>query len=694
MATDISSYCLTQECVQAASRILSFLSPNYENIDPCEEFDQYVCGGFPSLIPDKDNYAPYDVAADSNKYLLKSIMDGSYPATSESSSDGESIFEKLQQSYLACMDVDGVSAGASYTVEIYDQITSVFPVDDADFDSNTTMTTDDYGSLAELQAYLTTVGISVLGTFDTVPRPDNPDIFVPYVNAVNLTKALSLPNVTQLATVLEEVYPIDAAKTAAPQLAQGILNLYNQLTTVFASASGVDVNMTLNDAASVASVLSINKVFSDLAPSDYEFGEVFINSPDYFSNASDILANTPKAVIQASILITAATNLARIVTIDPADPNRWVDVCFPYIDATLPWIASKFYLDAVYNESIVQYVEDVVDDLRDTFIDRLDDVTWMTNATRELAKEKARAIKKNIGYPVENPNARNATSLSLFYDDITIGPSHFNNTLSYRHWLAARTWAKLSAPTTAGAGAAASDEWPDDDHAYLVNAAYRATGNEIYFPAAILRLPFFSPSLPAYLVYGAFGSVSGHEITHGFDNSGRFFDAEGRRGLVSEQWDNETLSGFVERAGCFVEQYGNFTLTADAPVAGVPVVDPSTNETLHLDGANTLNENIADAGGVATSWAAWSRSRSRNNDSDSSSNLLLPGLDGFTPEQLFFVAFGQFFCHRDDAAGLVNDVATDVHAPGSARIRGMMQNARGFREAFSCAVKDPVCELW
>lgn len=303
----------------------------------------------------------------------------------------------------------------------------------------------------------------------------------------------------------------------------------------------------------------------------------------------------------------------------------------------------------------------------------------MTDTSRAAAKEKVEKIRQNIAYPTDYPDAVNATDVAAFYKNFVVGTSHLNNTLSWRQWDSARQWSLLTTPEF---------EWPASDHTYLVNAAYSPPDNSMYFPAGILRFPLFTPTLPSYIVYGAFGSVSGHELTHGFDNTGRKYDDVGA--LSPAQWDNETVTQFTERTKCFTSQYSNMSVYADYPVPGGLVWDSKTNGTLKVDGAKTLNENLADAGGVATAWAAWSARK----DAEPEKNLLLPGLEHLTPDQLFFIAFGQFFCHRYVDADLLDQVATDEHAPNMARNRGIMENSRGFRETFQCKNVEPVCELW
>lgn len=249
--------------------------------------------------------------------------------------------------------------------------------------------------------------------------------------------------------------------------------------------------------------------------------------------------------------------------------------------------------------------------------------------------------------------------------------------MSYAQWFSRRTWQNLVDPLKG---------WLLSDAPVLVvNAEYVSINNAIYFPAGILRSPFFSSQVPQYLSYGAFGTISGHELTHGFDASGRNYDAHGL--YNTSQFDNDTTAAFDERKACFVEQFGQFDLHEDWPVQGTLAVDATTGEPLRVDGELTLNENIADAGGLATAYLAWTKRAA----AEPQNNQLLPGLDGFTPEQLFFVAFGQVWCHRVNAASIV---LTDAHAPNEARIRSIMENSRGFREAFQCPNPEPTCELW
>lgn len=188
-----------------------------------------------------------------------------------------------------------------------------------------------------------------------------------------------------------------------------------------------------------------------------------------------------------------------------------------------------------------------------------------------------------------------------------------------------------------------------------------------------MQFPVFDVNVPQYLSYGAFGAVSGHELSHAFDSTGRHYDQNGN---YTDWWTNNTVNTFQERAECFVDQYHNYT------------VEGPDGKPLHVNGKLTLGENIADAGGITASFAAWKKRRSETPNQD------LPGLDYFSQEQLFFVSYANWWCGKSRKETAINRIYTDPHAPKWARILGTMANSKDFLESFNCPAKEPVCELW
>lgn len=269
----------------------------------------------------------------------------------------------------------------------------------------------------------------------------------------------------------------------------------------------------------------------------------------------------------------------------------------------------------------------------------------------------------------------NATSLKNYYKGVSITPSHFANVLSIRKWYSALQWSALSTPLD-------TNTWPNlGVHSWVANARQWRERNTAYVPAGIARAPLFDRAAPAYVSYGAMGSISAHEVTHGFDSVGRLFDADTR---LREWWSADSAAAFANRTQCFVAQYS----AVAAQAFDGTVVRTAKNETLRINGATTLPENIADTGGLVTSYDAWKKLDDENPGQG------LPGLEEFTRDQLFFIAFGQSWCSRLTAEDIAAGVATNAHAPDFARTRLTTQNSAGFREAFNCKKKEPTCELW
>jgi endothelin-converting enzyme/putative endopeptidase len=207
-----------------------------------------------------------------------------------------------------------------------------------------------------------------------------------------------------------------------------------------------------------------------------------------------------------------------------------------------------------------------------------------------------------------------------------------------------------------------------------VNAYYDPAMNEMVFPAGILQPPFFTRGAPDAVNYGAIGMVVGHELTHGFDDEGRQFDAEGN---LRDWWTKSVAGEFDRRAECVVSQFGAYTAVDD----------------VKLNGKLTLGENIADLGGLKLAFAAYQASRQGKGPE--------PAVAGFTPEQAFFISYAQSWCTaiRPEFARLL--AQTDAHSPARWRVDGPLSNLPEFQRAFGCPAGSPMfragprrCEIW
>jgi predicted metalloendopeptidase len=297
----------------------------------------------------------------------------------------------------------------------------------------------------------------------------------------------------------------------------------------------------------------------------------------------------------------------------------------------------------------------------------------MDAATQEEAMSKADNMLQLIGYPDWLPEE---AELDAYYEGAKDADAadHFGNVVSMLAWSVASELSTLR-------------KVPERDiwlmHPAIVNAWYSPNHNTITFPAGILQAPFFQGGWPRYLNYGAIGMVIGHEITHGFDDQGRQYDGSGN---LAPWWTEETLQAFTARAQCFIDQYGNYTVPE--------IVDIIGEEDAHLDGTNTQGENIADNGGIHESFRAYMKSIETMGEEPA-----LPGLEQFTPQQMFFISFSQVWCELQTPQSLLGQVLGDPHSPGKFRVIGPVSNSEDFQREFNCPEGSPMvrpekCKLW
>jgi predicted metalloendopeptidase len=284
----------------------------------------------------------------------------------------------------------------------------------------------------------------------------------------------------------------------------------------------------------------------------------------------------------------------------------------------------------------------------------LQQVTWMTAPTKQQALIKLKAITNKIGYP---DKWRDYSSVAIKRDD-AIGNGMRADQFEFQRQLN-----KIGKPVDRA-------EWGMTPP--TVNAYYDPLLNTINFPAGILQPPFYDNRNPDAMNYGGIGMVIGHELTHGFDDEGRQFDAKGN---LRDWWTPADAKAFNERTACLVNEYSKFS-----PAAGVT-----------LNGKLTLGENTADNGGVRIALMALHNTLAGAPDQKKA--------DGSTPDQLFFMSFGQIWCQNEREESTRLHAQTDPHSSGKYRVNGVLQNMPEFQKAFSCKVGQPMvsaqaCRVW
>ncbi len=322
---------------------------------------------------------------------------------------------------------------------------------------------------------------------------------------------------------------------------------------------------------------------------------------------------------------------------------RWKR-CIQAANFTMGDALGQAYVKQTFTPDARRRALAMVENLIAALDDRLHTLEWMSDTTRARALDKLRAFGRKIGYP---DKWRDYSKLYIDRADLA------GNLVRAQTFNTARNLGRIGKPVD-------PQEWRMT--APTVNASYSPSYNDITFPAGILQAPFFDPAADDAVNYGGMGAVIGHEMTHGFDDQGRQFDAQGN---LRDWWTPDDAQRFKDRASRVATQFDAYT-----------VVDSAT----HVNGRLTLGEDIADLGGLKVAYAAFQRSLA--------GKPRPPAIDGFAPEQRFFLAWAQIWRAKQTDQYLRNQVTTDPHAPAVWRVMGPLSNLKEFAEAFGCRSGD------
>jgi putative endopeptidase len=346
----------------------------------------------------------------------------------------------------------------------------------------------------------------------------------------------------------------------------------------------------------------------------------------------------------------------RVLSGQPEQEPRWKRGAH-LVDGTIGEALGRLYVEKYYPPAARKRMNDLVENLKSTFHDRLAKVSWMTPATRAKALTKFARFTQKIGHP---DKFRDYSSIEIRGDDL------IGNVRRTAEFESRREIARIGKPVD-------RTEWGMTPE--TVNAYFSPEKNEIVFPAGILQPPFFDLSMDDAVNYGGIGVVIGHEMTHGYDDEGRKFDAHGN---LNDWWTPADAKAFDGRAQLVVDEYNSFEV-----LPGV-----------HVNGKLTLGENLADLGGVHIAYDALERDLAKHPEKRKT-------IDGFTPEQRFLISFAQIWRTnvRDTEAQRL--VTVDPHSPGRFRAYGPLLNVREFFDAFNIKSGAPMwrapeqrAEIW
>ncbi|TMG72729.1 MAG: M13 family metallopeptidase, partial [Betaproteobacteria bacterium] len=386
---------------------------------------------------------------------------------------------------------------------------------------------------------------------------------------------------------------------------------------------------------------------------------VIVGQPRFFEGLQAQLASRPlsdwKVYLRYHLLRAAAPSLAApfeaesfrfystVMRGTPAMEPRWQRAS-RVIDGRLGEALGRLYVERYYPPEAEARMDEMIRNITAVMRDRLAKLDWMTEPTRRKALAKFDRFTAKIGHPAKWRD----------YSSVAIRPdAYLADVRAATEFEVKRRLAMLGKPVDKA-------EWRMSPP--TVNAYFDPTANNINFPAGILQPPFFDYSLDDAVNYGAIGAVIGHEITHGFDDQGRHYDAEGN---LADWWTPEDAARFEARARKLVEQFGGYEA-----LPGVKV-----------NGELTLGENIADLGGVSIAFEALERSLAGKERKL---------VDGFTQEQRFFLSFAQVWRTNIREAALRQQLAFDPHSPAVFRAVGPLANLQPFYDAFGIREGDPM----
>lgn len=636
-------------------------------VDPCVDFYKFSCGGWQKKNPipaDQSSWSVYGKLAYDNQQFLWGIL-----RDAAALKNRDAVQQEIGDYFAACTDeaaierrgIDPVKPvlariAAYKTREALLKDLPALAVDvDGSFFFNAGSTQDPTDS----NQVIAEEGAGGLGL------PDRDYYLKDDPKSVGIRNKY-LAYIAQLFTMSGETSA--QAKTDA----EGVLKLETALAK--ASLSRVDRRdpykvfhkLTLADLGTEVPAVDWQQFFQRSgAPA---FTTMNVSQPEFNKAIQTELTTEPLATLQAYERFHALTDAA------PALSKPWQDAQFDFFGHTLrgtPKLSPRWrrctqqvdrYLGEALGQEFVRrtfsagtkaktvLMTTLIEGQMKNEIEHLD---WMSPATKTEALRKLAVIRNKVGYP---DHWRDYSALKIDRGDY-FGDWHRANDFNSR-----REFGKVGKPVD-------RDEWGMTPP--TVNAYFNGQMNDINFPAGVLQPPLYDPKEDDAVNYGNTGSTIGHELTHGFDDEGRQFDAKGN---LRDWWTKDDAKGFEDRINCLRDQFATYTVVDD----------------IHINSKLTSGEDVADLGGTLIAYLAWQKA---------TENQRLMPVEGFTPDQRFFIGFAQWACESERPEQLRVKALTDPHSPGEARINGIVTNMPQFATAFQCAktapmVKSNICKVW
>jgi len=635
------------------------------SIDPCVDFFKYSCGGWMKnnpIPPDQSSWDTYSKMQDENLGRLREIL----AAASAPDSNRNAATQKIGDYYASCIDEKAIeSKGAKPLKPDMERIAAIASKAEiastaaAMIDDNILFrfgSTQDFRDASQMIAEADQGGLG-LPDRDYYVKDDQKsvDLRKTYVTHVQKMFELLGDKPAVAATEAQTVMRIETA------LARGSMTRVERR-----DPKNLDHKMNSGDFEKITPDFQWQAYFTKVGLAS--LASLNVASPGFFKAMDEELnreslpdwktymrwhlvhANAP--FLSSAFLNENFAFYGKTLRGQEQLQPRWKR-CTEGVDGDLGEALGQVYVEKYFSPQAKQEAVKMVKEIETAMQQDINSLPWMSANTKQQAIVKLHGMANKIGYP---DKWRDYSKLEIIRGD------ELGNVERARKFEFDRQLAKIGKPLDRG-------EW--DMTPPTVNAYYNPQMNDINFPAGVLQPPAFDPASDAAPNYGDTGGTIGHELTHGFDDEGRQFDAQGN---LRDWWTDEDGKEFVKRASCISDQYSTYTIIDD----------------IKINGKLTLGEDVADLGGLILAYMAWKEDTKGQN---------LQPIENLTPDQRFFVGYGQSWCgeSRDETKRLRATV--DPHSPEKYRTNGVVSNMPEFQEAFHCKAGAPMvnqnrCRVW
>ncbi len=641
-----------------------------KSVDPCVDFYRYACGTWLKQNPvpsDKAVYGRSSELADRNREILRDVLEKASTAGADRSANEQ----KTGDYYASCMDEAAIeSKGIAVLRPELDRITGLkskdaLPALLGRFSLLGYNAFFGFGS--EQDAKDSTQQIAVVGQ-GGLGLPDRDFYFRNDPKSVEIRK--------QYALYMQNMFELfgDTAKDAAAH-SQVVMRLETSLAkgsldkVARRDPNKVYHKMSVSDLQALTPAFRWQSFFEHVGLT--QLASLDVSEPDFIREFQSILGSSSLDDIKTylrwrtiggqGLLLPHKVDhetfhfYGQVLAGQKEPQPRWRR-CVSSTDNDLGEALGQVFVQRNFGAEGKERTLRMVNALEHSLEQDISELPWMTPATKTQALTKLHKIANKIGYP---DKWRDYSALQIVKGDA------MGNSLRSNEFEARRQLGKIGKPIDFG-------EWLYSPP--TVNAYYFPPQNNINFMAGILQPPFFEQQIDDAVNFGAIGVVIGHELTHGFDDQGRQYDAEGN---LRDWWAPEDEKAFKERTDCEVQEYNDFAVSGGE----------------HVNGELTLGENTADNGGLRIAYMALMDALAKEGHGSAKA------IDGFTPQQRFFLGFGQIWCTNATPEALRLQVQTNPHSPGEFRVNGSVSNFDEFGKAFGCKAGQPMvranaCRVW